>query len=103
MTSPAASKPTTPPDRPKSTVCAALAGMIITFALTSCASNSSAPKASLPIYQPRILQLQAGVPVQTSAGIYTPAADETWHSPAAFEALEREAVNAAAAAAQKSK
>jgi hypothetical protein len=38
----------------------------------------------LPIYQPRVLRLPAGVPVATAEGVYTPASDEDWHSAAAL-------------------
>ena len=86
----------------KSLFCAAAA---ITLLLTACASVSSGPTASPPasaqIYQPRALQLPAGQPVQTRAGVYVPQADETWHSAAAFELLERENLNLAAALAQE--
>lgn len=75
-----------------------------TLGLTGCASAPSAAPASsptYPIYQPRTLELTAGLPVQTKNGIYTPQADETWHSPAAYEQVSREAWNAAAALAQE--
>ncbi len=85
----------------KSLLCALAAMTLLTALPTGCASASSAPKASLQIYQPRVLQLPAGQPVQTSAGIYTPQADETWHSAAAFAQLERENINLAAALAHE--
>jgi hypothetical protein len=40
--------------------------------------------------------------VPTREGLYTPQTDETWHSAAAYSALETQLVNAAAAAAQNS-
>ncbi|MCS6299805.1 MAG: hypothetical protein H2170_06845 [Opitutus sp.] len=84
----------------KSASCVVVATMITTALLTGCASVSSAPKASWQLYQPRVLQLKAGQPVQTQAGIYTPQVDEVWHSAAAYEDLETELLNTAAALAQ---
>jgi hypothetical protein len=57
--------------------------------------------ASLTIYQPRALFLKEGVPVPTREGIHTPQTDEIWHSAAAYNALESQLINAAAALAQK--
>ena len=82
-------------------LCVVLAAILM---LTGCASVPSAESASSQasrIYQPRTLELQAGIPVQTKNGIYLPENDETWHSPAAFEQVSREAFNAAAALAQE--
>lgn len=58
------------------------------------------PVVSLQIYQMRALFLPAGQPVQTKEGIYTPQTDEVWHSVAAYEALEKQLLNAAAAIEQ---
>jgi len=69
--------------------------------VTGCATVFSAPTASLQLYQPPVLHLKAGLPVQTVDGIYTPQVDETWHSDARFQAVENEAINAAAALVQK--
>ena len=80
------------------------AWLVAMLTLTGCASAPSGGSASSPdsrIYQPRTLELKAGIPVQTKAGIYIPEADETWHSPAAYEQVNREAWNAAAALAQE--
>jgi hypothetical protein len=44
----------------------------------------------LNIYQPSILSLEKGKPVQTKDGIYTPETDEVWHSDKRFRLLERE-------------
>lgn len=80
----------------------ALAVMTLACAgLTSCASVSSAPSASSQIYQPRVLRLQAGQAVTTRDGIYRPQTDETWHSARAFEQLEQENLNLAAALTQE--
>jgi cytochrome c556 len=57
----------------------------------------------LQIYQPRVLALPAGQPVQTAEGTYTPQFDEIWHSAAAYNALEQQLINAAAALAQQTK
>jgi hypothetical protein len=85
----------------KSRGCALLAAMLISAGLTSCASVSSPDRALLQIYQPRVLRLETNRPVPTRDGIYTPQADEAWHSPAAFEQLERENLNLAAALVQE--
>jgi hypothetical protein len=59
------------------TLCAALSG---------CATAPSPPKGSpsLNLYQPPVLRLQAGQPVPTKDGIYTPQADEIWHGAADY-------------------
>lgn len=69
--------------------------------LTSCASVSSAPPASLQIYQPRVLRLPAGQPLKTTDGVYVPQTDEVWHSARAFQQLEQENLNLAAALTQE--
>jgi hypothetical protein len=84
----------------RSALCAA-AMLATSSALISCASGSSARKASLQIYQPRVLRLPAGQPIPTRDGVYSPQTDEVWHSAAAFEQLERENLNLAAALAQE--
>jgi len=71
--------------------------MLLSALLTGCVTGSSAPKASLEIYQPRVLRLKAGQPVPTADGLYRPQADETWHSAAAFDAVESQLLNATAA------
>jgi hypothetical protein len=103
MTSYAALKMTSTMMRNKSTASAILVVTTIMLALTGCVSESSAPKASLRVYQPRVLELQAGTPVPTRNGTYIPQTDETWHSDQAYRQLEREATNAAAALAQQAK
>lgn len=85
----------------KFSACALLLILAASLLLTGCATVSPAPKASLQIYQPRVLVLPAGQPVQTAEGTYTPQTDEVWHSAAAFNALEQQLINAIAALAQK--
>ena len=85
----------------KKPVSAAWAALTITWLLTSCASAPSAVSPSSRIYQPRVLELPAGQPVQTREGIYVPTENETWHSASAYEQASREAMNAAAALAQE--
>lgn len=85
----------------KKPVSAVWAVLTTTALLTSCASAPSAAPASSRIYQPRVLELPAGQPVQTREGIYVPQTNETWHSAAAYEQAGREAMNAAAVAAQE--
>lgn len=68
--------------------------------LTACSTVSPAPAASSEhsrLYQPRILRLPAGHPVQTQDGPYLPTVDEVWHSPAAYSDLEAKLLNALAA------
>jgi hypothetical protein len=75
--------------------------MLLSLLLTGCATVSSAPRQSWQIYQPRVLHLPAGQPVQTAAGIYRPQVDEVWHSAAAYQDLENQLINTAAALAQE--
>lgn len=80
----------------------ALAALTLTSVLlTGCATASSAPRESLRIYQPRVLVLKAGQPVQTPAGTYVPQVDELWHSAQAYADLEAQLINTAAALAQE--
>ncbi|WP_043588419.1 hypothetical protein [Geminisphaera colitermitum] len=53
------------------------------------------------MYQPRVLQLKSGIPVQTATGTYTPQFDETWHSAAAYQELESQLIDLAGARAQR--
>lgn len=85
----------------KSPVFALCLATLLSAMLTGCAGASSAPKASLQLYQPRALFLPAGQPVNTTAGIYTPQVDEVWHSAAAYQDLEYQLINTAAALAQE--
>jgi hypothetical protein len=85
----------------KSNACVLSTLLTAMLLLTGCVTASSGNRASLQIYQPRILRLQAGHPVPTVDGIYTPQTDETWHSAAAYESIESQLINAAAALAQE--
>lgn len=87
--------------KPRSPLCALVVTTLAIVALTSCASVSSAPRASPQIFQPRVLRLQAEQPVTTRDGIYRPQTDEVWHSARAYEQLEKENLNLAAALAQE--
>jgi hypothetical protein len=69
---------------------ALLAMLILTTGLTSCATNSSTKSGTLNIYQPSTLNLAAGIPIQSKAGVYTPQTDEVWHSDSRFRKLERQ-------------
>jgi hypothetical protein len=71
--------------------------MAISFGLTGCATASSGVAASSQLYQPRILALPAGQPIQTSNGIYTPQTAEVWHSPTEFKKIEAQVIDLAAA------
>ncbi|MBI5770899.1 MAG: hypothetical protein HZA93_24185 [Verrucomicrobia bacterium] len=85
----------------KSNFSVALLAMSIMCGLTGCATGSSAPGASSQLYQPRVLALPAGRPIQTANGIYTPQAAEIWHSPAEFQKLERQVIDLSAALEQE--
>lgn len=85
---------------PRLNGCALLAILILSVGLTSCSHVSSVDRGSLPLYQPRVLRLEQGKPVQTKDGVHTPAEDEVWHSDTAYRLLERQNVNLAAALAQ---
>ena len=63
--------------------------MILMTGLTSCGTSSSTNSGTLNIFQPPILNLQKGIPIQSKEGIYTPQTDEVWHSDARFRKLER--------------
>jgi hypothetical protein len=80
----------------------ALAAILLASAMqTGCASASSAPKASQPIYQPPTLRLQAGQVTQTRDGLYWSPQAEIWHSDARYRQLEAELIDCAAALAQR--
>ena len=74
----------------KSKLYAVMAIMILAIGLTSCGTSSSTKSGTLNIYQPSILSLAAGTPIQSKKGIYTPQTDEVWHSDARFRKLERQ-------------
>lgn len=100
----AGSRPTSRPRRLSATLFGLLGILTASAGVTSCSSVSSAPKASLPpslsLYQPPVLRLPAGAPIQTLDGVYTPQAPEIWHSDARFRQAEQQASDAAAALAQ---
>lgn len=85
----------------RSSACAVVAALATTSLLTGCATVSSAPEASRQLYQPRVLRLEAGQVIATRDGLHIPQADETWHSAAAFEALEAQVIDLSAALAQR--
>lgn len=66
-----------------------LATLLTSFALTGCACASRRTLGSLQ-GSPRILRLEAGIPIQTKDGLYNPQQDETWHSQAEYLRLEQE-------------
>jgi hypothetical protein len=95
------SKKTLSTMKTKSCAFALFLTMAASALLTGCAGASLGDKASLLMYQPRILPLKAGTPIQTAAGIYTPRFDEIWHSAAAYQELESQLIDLAAARAQR--
>ncbi len=84
-----------------SKLCAAILALALPWMATGCVNASSAPKASLNLYQPPVLRLEARQVIATKDGLHIPQADEVWHSDARFRQLEAELVNAAAALAQE--
>ena len=83
--------------------CVSLLITLTSFWLIGCAT-SSLPSTVLPaqtVYQPRVLTLPAGKPVQTEAGVYTPQFREIWHSQEAFHALETQILDLSQALAQE--
>lgn len=76
--------------------------LLVSLLLIGCESVSREGRVSSAesmLYQPPTLFLQAGVPVKTKEGTYTPQVDEVWHSHARFTALEQENIDLAAALA----
>ena len=71
------------------------------FLLTSCETVPSASMESARLYQPRVLRLAPGLPVQTLDGIHVPQVAETWHSDAAFHTVEQQVLDLSAALAQE--
>lgn len=94
------SRPTSSSSKTRSLLCVLVTPLLI-CALTSCATVSSPARVSLQVYQPRILRLEARQVIATRDGTYVPQVDETWHSAAAFEQLEREVLNLNAALLQE--
>lgn len=76
--------------------CAALLAIGLSAMLTGCATGSREPVASSALYQPRILRLEAGQVIATRDGTYLPKHHEVWHSPAAFDAVETQLLDALA-------
>jgi hypothetical protein len=74
-------------------LCGLLALSVMLSLLTGCGSVSSKNARILNVYQPSVLGLEAGVPIQAKEGIYTPQTDETWHSDKRFRELERKLIN----------
>ena len=93
--------PTLPQTKPRSLLFAVLVAMLSIALLTGCVTGSSEHRESLRIYQPRVLHLPAGLPIQTTAGTYIPQTAETWHSAQAYAELESQLINTAAALAQE--
>lgn len=83
--------------RKGSALFATLAILLVSCLLTACVSTSSAPQqssvASSLLYQPPVLRLEAGKPVQTKDGVYSPQNDEVWHSDARFRLLEQNVID----------
>ncbi|WP_043585303.1 hypothetical protein [Geminisphaera colitermitum] len=85
----------------KSQLYAAALILPITSALMLCTSGCSSNAASQrTLYQPPILHLLKGRPIQTAEGLYTPQVDELWHSGERYAAREREVWALAAALAE---
>lgn len=67
-----------------------IALMSLLIVQISCVKDTFKSVGNLNIYQPSILNLKEGVPIQTIEGKYTPQVNETWHSDKRFRLLERE-------------
>jgi hypothetical protein len=80
--------------------------LILSLGQTSCGTVPQPPPASsvasLTLYQPLTLQLAAGVPIKSKAGIYTPQVDEIWYSPQEYAKVVNQLYNNINAADQKS-
>ena len=66
--------------------------LLISVALTSCASNSPTVADSMTLYSPPFLRLAAGTVVETKDGRYTAQVSEVWHSDAEYQRRVREAL-----------
>lgn len=74
--------------RLSTTACAAAACFLISILpLISCTA-SKRPKQPPTLYQPGMLSLPAGQPVQTTDGIYVPEHEEQWFSMEVVKLLE---------------
>jgi len=79
--------------------CVALAMLLLSSLLTGCSHVSPASADSRRLYQPPVLRLPAGQPIQTQDGLYQPQTAEIWHSDARFLALASSYTDALAALA----
>lgn len=73
----------------KSTACVILAALLISTALTGCGSASLGAADTRRLYQPTVLRLPQGQPIQTTDGLHVPQVDEIWHSDTRYRDLER--------------
>ena len=79
--------------------CAAWVALLFSSGLTGCSHVSPASVDSRRLYQPPVLRLPAGQPIQTQDGLYQPQTAEIWHSDARFLALASSYTDALAALA----
>lgn len=63
--------------------------ILTTLLLTNCQSK----KIDTRIYQPSVLIIPAGVPIQTTEGVFVPNEMQIWHSAKRVEELERKLSN----------
>lgn len=82
-------------------ICGLAVILCLSFGLTACATVSPASAASRRLYQPPVLRLSAGRPVETQDGLYLPQVNEVWHSDARFTELEARYLDALAALAAR--
>ena len=80
--------------------CVLLVILPASWLLIGCSHVSPASADSRRLYQPPVLRLPAGQPVQTQDGVYLPQTAEVWHSDARFLALAASYTDALAALAQ---
>ena len=79
--------------------CVLLVILPASWLLIGCSHVSPASVDSRRLYQPPVLRLPAGQPIQTQDGLYQPQTAEIWHSDARFNALASSYTDALAALA----
>jgi hypothetical protein len=83
----------------RSTCCVLLVILLASVTQTGCSHVSPASAAMRRLYQPPVLRLPLGQPVQTLDGLYCPQTPEIWHSDARYVELEARYIDTLAALA----
>lgn len=63
--------------------------LLLTIFLVSCTTKPEITAKTM-LYQPSVLILEAGKPVETADGVYVPQFKEVWHSAKKIEQLEKQ-------------